>query len=177
MVVKRQCSFCADEIEPGTGSMYVKRDGTIYHYCSSSCRRQMLGLGRVGHRLKWTRAHALKRIADQRAAAAPGGVPKPGAAPAPATSGPAAATPTEEAKPGARKPAAAKPRAGSAQGKKVKTGAAPAAHPEAASTKSTAPKSEESDGPEETKSAVKAASKKPKGRPPKESGSPDKAGE
>jgi len=65
MVVKRQCSFCAAEIEPGTGSMYVKRDGTVFHFCSSSCRKQQLHLGRVGHRFKWTRAHALKVAADR----------------------------------------------------------------------------------------------------------------
>ncbi|MFZ1023787.1 MAG: 50S ribosomal protein L24e, partial [Thermoplasmata archaeon] len=65
MVVKRQCSFCANEIEPGTGTMFIKRDGTVFHFCSSSCRKQQLHLGRVGHRLKWTRAHALKRAADQ----------------------------------------------------------------------------------------------------------------
>jgi large subunit ribosomal protein L24e len=61
MVVKRQCSFCAGEIEPGTGLMFVKRDGTVFHFCSGSCRKQQLGLGRVGHRVRWTRAHTLKR--------------------------------------------------------------------------------------------------------------------
>jgi large subunit ribosomal protein L24e len=50
MVVKRQCSFCAAEIEPGTGSMFVKRDGSVFHFCSGSCRKQQLHLGRVGHR-------------------------------------------------------------------------------------------------------------------------------
>lgn len=69
MVVKRQCSFCAAEIEPGTGTMFVKRDGTVYHFCSSSCRKQQLHLGRVGHRFKWTRAHALKVSADRAAPA------------------------------------------------------------------------------------------------------------
>ena len=64
MVVKRQCSFCAREIEPGTGMMFVKRDGTVYHFCTSSCRKQQLHLHRVGHRFKWTRAHELKRAAD-----------------------------------------------------------------------------------------------------------------
>jgi large subunit ribosomal protein L24e len=77
MVVKRQCSFCAREIEPGTGTMFVKRDGTVFHFCSSSCRKQQLNLGRVGHRFKWTRAHELKRAADrstaQKAPAAPSG--------------------------------------------------------------------------------------------------------
>jgi large subunit ribosomal protein L24e len=69
MVVKRQCSFCAGEIEPGTGFMFVKRDGSVFHFCSSSCRKQQLVLGRVGHRFKWTRAHALKRAQTASAAA------------------------------------------------------------------------------------------------------------
>jgi len=67
MVVKRQCSFCAREIEPGTGSMFVKRDGTVFHFCTSSCRKQQLHLGRVGHRFKWTRAYELKRAAERSA--------------------------------------------------------------------------------------------------------------
>jgi large subunit ribosomal protein L24e len=83
MVVKRQCSFCASEIEPGTGTMYVKRDGTVFHFCSSSCRKQQLHLGRVGHRFKWTRAHALKVSADRAGAAKPSAAP----APAPRVSG------------------------------------------------------------------------------------------
>ena len=70
MVVKRQCSFCAQEIEPGTGAMFVKRDGTVFHFCSGSCRKQQLHLRRVGHRFKWTRAHALKKAADRSSAAA-----------------------------------------------------------------------------------------------------------
>lgn len=94
MVVKRQCSFCAAEIEPGTGSMFVKRDGTVFHFCTGSCRKQQLHLGRVGHRLKWTRAHALKRSAEQssaeRAAAAPKPGPTPRARRAPAPHHPAA---------------------------------------------------------------------------------------
>jgi large subunit ribosomal protein L24e len=110
MVVKRTCSFCAGEIEPGTGSMYVKRDGTVFHFCSSSCRKQQLHLGRVGHRLKWTRAHAIKKAAEQanpkgartggdrRPVKAPA-APKAPEAPAPAaTPAPSAAAPKPAAK-------------------------------------------------------------------------------
>ncbi len=107
MVVKRQCSFCADEIEPGTGMMFVKRDGTVYNFCSGSCRKQQLHLGRVGHRRKWTRAHAQKKATEQtggraaqnRAAAAAARAAKK-AAPAP----PAPELP-EPASPEARAPA------------------------------------------------------------------------
>jgi large subunit ribosomal protein L24e len=106
MVVKRQCSFCAAEIEPGTGAMFVKRDGTVFHFCSGSCRKQQLHLGRVGHRFKWTRAHALKLAADRsstqaRPSAAPPhrtrGRSRPAAAAAPTPSPPGAAAPTAEA--------------------------------------------------------------------------------
>jgi large subunit ribosomal protein L24e len=124
MVVKRQCSFCAAEIEPGTGSMFVKRDGTVFHFCTSSCRKQQLHLGRVGHRLKWTRAHALKRSAEQSSAekasvatAAPPRArrrvrPTPGAAgSAPATpAAPAVEASTAAETPASPKPTAPKPR-------------------------------------------------------------------
>lgn len=111
MVVKRQCSFCADEIEPGTGMMFVKRDGTVYNFCSGSCRKQQLHLGRVGHRRKWTRAHAQKKATEQtggraaqnRAAAvaalaAKKAEPKTPAPQPPALPEPAAETPSSEAR-------------------------------------------------------------------------------
>ncbi len=95
MVVHRTCSFCAGEIEPGTGLLFVKRDGSLFAFCSSSCRKQQLGLGRVGHRLRWTRAHELKRLAEQR---------RQPTAEAPATPAPAKPAKTG-AKSGAKKPA------------------------------------------------------------------------
>jgi large subunit ribosomal protein L24e len=97
MVVHRTCSFCAGEIEPGTGQLFVKRDGSLYAFCSSSCRKQQLNLSRVGHRLRWTHAHELKRLAEQRR--------QPAAAEAPAPTGPkgkggkAKAAPAEPARP------------------------------------------------------------------------------
>ena len=36
----RTCSFCNKEIEEGTGKMYVKKDGSIYFFCSSKCEFQ-----------------------------------------------------------------------------------------------------------------------------------------
>lgn len=103
MVVHRTCSFCAGEIEPGTGQLFVKRDGSLYSFCSSSCRKQQMGLGRVGHRLRWTRAHELKKLAEQRRQPAATEGPK-------AESGKPKASPAKPAKPGpAKKPAKGKP--------------------------------------------------------------------
>jgi len=124
MVVHRTCSFCAGEIEPGTGQLFVKRDGSLFAFCSSSCRKQQMGLGRVGHRLRWTRAHELKRLAEQRrqpaAAEPPAGKPtsrKSKTAPAPAESEPAKKKPskpkagTESSETAASEAPAKKPRA------------------------------------------------------------------
>ena len=121
MVVKRQCSFCAREIEPGTGMMFVKRDGTVYHFCTASCRKQQLHLHRVGHHFKWTRAHELKRAADRSSAqkAAPAVTGKAPRAPAARRS--EAAEPAPAPAPSAEEPAPVK--------------APPAAEPEAPTEK------------------------------------------
>ena len=58
------CSFCDSPISKGTGLMYVKKDGTVYNFCSSKCRKNNLDLGREGRRRKWTPA-ARKFLARQ----------------------------------------------------------------------------------------------------------------
>jgi len=55
MVERRVCTFCGSEIEPGTGRMYVKKDGVVYNFCSSKCYKNMVLLGRVPRRTTWTR--------------------------------------------------------------------------------------------------------------------------
>ncbi len=64
-MVRRSCSFCAGEIEPGTGMMFVRRDGAVLYFCSAVCRKDQLSLGRVGHRLKWTRAYATRKAMEK----------------------------------------------------------------------------------------------------------------
>ncbi|MGQ9588120.1 MAG: 50S ribosomal protein L24e [Thermoplasmata archaeon] len=55
MVERRVCTFCGDEIEPGTGRMYIKKDGIVYHFCTSKCFKNMIVLNRVPRRTTWTR--------------------------------------------------------------------------------------------------------------------------
>ena len=55
MVERRICSFCGNEIEPGTGKLYIRKDGTIYYFCSSKCQKNLLKLKRVPRKVKWTR--------------------------------------------------------------------------------------------------------------------------
>ncbi|RLF35479.1 MAG: 50S ribosomal protein L24e [Thermoplasmata archaeon] len=58
MVERRICSFCGNEIEPGTGKLYIRKDGTIYHFCSSKCQKNMLKLKRIPRKVKWTRFYS-----------------------------------------------------------------------------------------------------------------------
>ena len=40
MVEQHLCAFCGEQIEPGTGKMYVKKDGTTYLYCTNKCYKE-----------------------------------------------------------------------------------------------------------------------------------------
>ncbi|MFZ0925160.1 MAG: 50S ribosomal protein L24e [Halobacteriota archaeon] len=57
---KRTCSFCGGAIELGTGKMFVKRDGTVFHFCSSKCEKNFR-LGRLARRVAWTEHGRLAR--------------------------------------------------------------------------------------------------------------------
>ncbi|MFH0737587.1 MAG: 50S ribosomal protein L24e [Candidatus Micrarchaeota archaeon] len=67
------CSFCDGPILKGTGLLYVKKDGTIYSFCSGKCKKNNLKLGREGRRQKWTPAartftarEAAKKAAEEK---------------------------------------------------------------------------------------------------------------
>jgi len=52
---KYQCSFCGEEIPPGTGLMYVKNDGTLLWFCSRKCSKSSIKLKRDSRKLPWTK--------------------------------------------------------------------------------------------------------------------------
>lgn len=54
MVERRTCTFCKRDIEPGTGKMYILRDGTTYYYCSNKCNKHHLKLKHEPREVKWT---------------------------------------------------------------------------------------------------------------------------
>jgi len=56
MVLARKCSFCGEEIPPGTGFMFVKNDGTVLYFCSRKCCRNW-EMGRNPKKLKWTKLY------------------------------------------------------------------------------------------------------------------------
>jgi large subunit ribosomal protein L24e len=50
---QRKCSFCGEILEPGTGKLFVKKDGSSYYFCSSKCESNF-ELGRLPRRTVWT---------------------------------------------------------------------------------------------------------------------------
>ncbi|MFP4591676.1 MAG: 50S ribosomal protein L24e, partial [Halobacteriales archaeon] len=54
MAQTRECDFCGETIAPGTGLMYVRTDGTTFHFCSSKCESNY-DLGRDPEETRWTR--------------------------------------------------------------------------------------------------------------------------
>ncbi len=47
-----KCSFCGKQYEWPRGLTFVKTDGTVLHFCSSKCRKN-LKLGRKSKKVKW----------------------------------------------------------------------------------------------------------------------------
>ncbi|WP_226041872.1 50S ribosomal protein L24e [Natrinema sp. DC36] len=53
MVEKRTCDYTGEEIEPGTGIMYVQTNGTVLHFVDSKAEKNFK-LGREPRDLEWT---------------------------------------------------------------------------------------------------------------------------
>ena len=53
MVETRTCDYTGEQIEPGTGTMYVQNDGTILHFKDSKAEKNYF-LGREARDLEWT---------------------------------------------------------------------------------------------------------------------------
>ncbi|MCK4614306.1 MAG: 50S ribosomal protein L24e [Thermoplasmata archaeon] len=53
-IITHECSFCGKQIEPGTGMLYVRRDGSVFHFCAHKCRVNMTQLKRVPRRVRWS---------------------------------------------------------------------------------------------------------------------------
>ena len=100
MVERRVCSFCGAEMEPGTGKMYVKKDGTVLSFDTNKCYKNMVELGRIPRRTTWTRAAKREKEIAKAALAT-----KEAAAPVEATT---AATKVKARQPRGRKKSAAK---------------------------------------------------------------------
>ena len=52
MVQQRTCDYTGEDIEPGTGKMFVKKDGTILWFKDSKAQKNYM-MGRESRDLEW----------------------------------------------------------------------------------------------------------------------------
>lgn len=50
-----RCSFCENVIKPGTGKIYVQKNGKILNFCSNKCEKNTFKLKRKPTSVKWTK--------------------------------------------------------------------------------------------------------------------------
>jgi len=61
-MMKVKCSFCKQNINRGTGKIYVQKTGKMLYFCSSKCEKNMLKLKRKPRTTKWTQEyHDIKK--------------------------------------------------------------------------------------------------------------------
>ena len=51
----KPCSFCDRPVAKGTGTMFVKNDGTVFWFCSAKCKKNAIDLKRDPRKFKWTK--------------------------------------------------------------------------------------------------------------------------
>ena len=125
MVERRICTFCGDEIEPGTGRMYIKKDGVIFHFCTSKCFKNLVILRRVPRRTTWTRYYEREKQVRMKGAPQAPEAPKARKLKKPAEEKAGAEPETKKEEPAEKepkkpekKPAAKKPATKKAEGEK-----------------------------------------------------------
>ncbi|MFW5865740.1 MAG: 50S ribosomal protein L24e [Nanoarchaeota archaeon] len=58
------CDFCGTSITPGTGKMFVRKEGSVLRFCSSKCEKSMNKRKFKARITPWTAEFA--RIKKQR---------------------------------------------------------------------------------------------------------------
>lgn len=57
-----KCSFCDNDFPKGTGKIFVKKEGTIFYFCSNKCEKNLFKLKRSRRKTKWAeRYHQIKK--------------------------------------------------------------------------------------------------------------------
>ena len=49
-----KCSFCNNDIEKGTGKIFVEKSGKTLFFCSMKCEKNLIKLKRKPRKAKWT---------------------------------------------------------------------------------------------------------------------------
>lgn len=57
-----KCAFSGKKIEPGTGTVFIKNDGTVLHFANRKCMQYFLKLRKDPKKTRWTETfHKLKQ--------------------------------------------------------------------------------------------------------------------
>jgi len=56
-----KCSFCRSAVTQGTGMLLIKNDGRLLYFCAKKCEKNLIKLGRVPRKVRWTKTHALEK--------------------------------------------------------------------------------------------------------------------
>ena len=54
MVERRSCNFCGNNIEPGTGRIYIRTDGTVFYFDRHKCYTNFIKLRRIPRETRWS---------------------------------------------------------------------------------------------------------------------------
>jgi large subunit ribosomal protein L24e len=52
-----KCSFCGNDLPLGGGKMYVKKEGTVFYFCSNKCEKNQIQMGRKPVKTRWTESY------------------------------------------------------------------------------------------------------------------------
>lgn len=66
-----KCSFSGNEIPPGRGRMYVRKDGRVLYFDSSKSFKNFLKLGRKPRSISWTQDGRKAKEERMRSTSAP----------------------------------------------------------------------------------------------------------
>jgi len=62
-----KCAFSGKKIEQGTGTMFVKNDGTVLHFANRKCMQYYLKLRKDPKKTRWTDTyHKWKKAAQEK---------------------------------------------------------------------------------------------------------------
>ena len=62
----KPCSFCDRPVAKGTGTMFVKNDGTVLWFCSAKCKKNYMTLKRDPRKFKWTNIYVKGGIKQKK---------------------------------------------------------------------------------------------------------------
>jgi len=60
------CTFCGKLLVPGTGKLYVKKDGKQLFFCSNKCKKHLVIKKHRARKVKWTKEAALEKEAIKK---------------------------------------------------------------------------------------------------------------